>query len=33
MWYLPVCFDDEFAPDLAELAQIKGLTCEAVIDR
>ena len=32
-WYLPVCFDDEFAPDLAELAQIKGLTCEAVIDR
>ena len=31
-WRLPVCFDDEFAPDLAELAQIKGLTREAVID-
>jgi len=32
-WCLPVCFDDEFAPDLAELAQIKGMTREAVIER
>ena len=32
-WCLPVCFDDEFAPDLADLAQSKGLTREAVIDR
>lgn len=25
-WRLPVCFDAEFAPDLAALAQAKGLT-------
>ena len=30
-WLIPVCFDDEFAPDLAELAQVKGLTRAAVI--
>ena len=30
-WSLPVCFDDEFAPDLADLAQTKGLSREAVI--
>lgn len=32
-WCLPVCFDDEFAPDLSELAHIKGMAREAVIDR
>jgi len=26
-----VCFDEDFAPDLADLAQTKGLTREAVI--
>lgn len=31
-WCLPVCFDDEFAPDLAELAAAKGLSREAVIE-
>jgi KipI family sensor histidine kinase inhibitor len=31
-WRIPICFDDEFAPDLADLAQAKGLTREAVID-
>ncbi|MFB0934567.1 MAG: allophanate hydrolase subunit 1 [Propionivibrio sp.] len=32
-WALPVCFDADFAPDLEDLAQSKGLTREAVIDR
>ncbi|MDQ2080364.1 5-oxoprolinase subunit PxpB [Xanthobacteraceae bacterium Astr-EGSB] len=31
-WHIPVCFDDDLAPDLADLAQAKGLTREAVID-
>jgi len=31
-WRIPVCFDADFAPDLADLAQSKGLTGEAVID-
>lgn len=30
-WRIPVCFDEEFAPDLNELAQSKGLSREAVI--
>ncbi len=30
-WRIPVCFDDEFAPDLNGLAQSKGLSREAVI--
>ena len=30
-WKIPVCFDDEYAPDLDELAQGKGLSREAVI--
>lgn len=30
-WRLPVCFDDEYAPDLAALASVKGLTREAVV--
>lgn len=30
-WRLPVCFDDEFAPDLNDLAQAKGMSREAVI--
>lgn len=32
-WCLPVCFDDEFAPDLADLAQSKGFSREAVVER
>jgi KipI family sensor histidine kinase inhibitor len=31
-WRLPVCFDDEFAPDLNDLAESKGLSREAVIN-
>jgi inhibitor of KinA len=30
-WSIPVCFDDDFAPDLNDLAQSKGMTREAVI--
>lgn len=30
-WRLPVCFDDEFAPDLNDLAEAKGLSRDAVI--
>ena len=30
-WRLPVCFDDEFAPDLDDLAQAKGMSREAVV--
>ena len=32
-WRLPVCFDEDFAPDLDDLAEAKGLTREAVIER
>ncbi|MDR2787635.1 MAG: 5-oxoprolinase subunit PxpB [Candidatus Accumulibacter sp.] len=32
-WHLPVCFDDDFAPDLDDLAQTKGLSRETVIER
>jgi KipI family sensor histidine kinase inhibitor len=31
-WHIPVCFDDDLAPDLADLAQAKGLSREAVVD-
>ena len=31
-WSIPVCFDDDFAPDLNDLAQSKGMTREAVVD-
>lgn len=31
-WSIPVCFDADFAPDLDDLAQAKGMTREAVID-
>lgn len=31
-WRLPVCFDDEFAPDLAVLAQAKGLSVQQVTE-
>jgi len=31
-WQIPVCFEDEFAPDLAALASAKGLSREAVIE-
>jgi inhibitor of KinA len=30
-WRIPVCFDDDFAPDLDDLAQTKGLSRDAVI--
>jgi len=30
-WRIPVCFDDEFAPDLNGLAEAKGLSRESVI--
>ena len=30
-WRIPVCFDDDFAPDLADLAAAKNLSKEAVI--
>jgi KipI family sensor histidine kinase inhibitor len=30
-WRIPVCFDEEFAPDLSELAELKGLSRENVI--
>ena len=30
-WCLPVCFDAEFAPDLAELAQAQGLSPDQVV--
>ena len=32
-WRIPVCFDDDCAPDLADLAQSKGFSREAVIER
>ena len=32
VWTLPVCFDDDFAPDLADVAAHAGLTREAVVD-
>lgn len=31
-WRIPVCFDDDFAPDLNDLAEAKGLSREAVIE-
>jgi inhibitor of KinA len=30
-WRIPVCFDADFAPDLADLAAAKGMSREAVI--
>jgi inhibitor of KinA len=33
LWRLPVCYDSEFAPDLAEVAERTGLTCAGVIER
>ena len=32
-WRLPVCFDDEFAPDLARVCELKQLGRDDVIDR
>ncbi|WP_319244253.1 5-oxoprolinase subunit PxpB [uncultured Propionivibrio sp.] len=32
-WCIPVCFDDDLAPDLNELAAAKGLTPAAVIEK
>ena len=31
-WRIPVCFDDDFAPDMNDLAAAKGLSREAVIE-
>lgn len=31
-WRIPVCFDEEFAPDLNDLAQRRGLARETVIN-
>ncbi|MDB5416289.1 MAG: Allophanate hydrolase 2 subunit 1 [Rubritepida sp.] len=30
-WSLPICYDGEYAPDLAELAQRLGMTSEALV--
>ena len=32
-WLIPVCFDEDLAPDLADLAQAKGMSREHVIAR
>lgn len=32
-WRIPVCFDADLAPDLDEVASLKGMTREAVIER
>lgn len=32
-WYIPVCFDADCAPDLAEVAALKALTPEAVVQQ
>ncbi|SDG93316.1 5-oxoprolinase subunit PxpB [Propionivibrio dicarboxylicus] len=32
-WCIPVCFDDDLAPDLNDLAATKGLTRAAVIEK
>ncbi|MEY5097342.1 MAG: 5-oxoprolinase, subunit [Pseudomonadota bacterium] len=32
-WRLPVCFDADCAPDLADVAAARGLTPEAVVER
>ncbi len=32
LWTLPVCFDADFAPDLAEVARASGMGREAVVD-
>jgi len=31
IWQLPVCYADEFAPDLAEISERTGLSCENII--
>jgi KipI family sensor histidine kinase inhibitor len=33
LWRLPVCYDPEVAPDLADVAARTGLTADAVIER
>jgi inhibitor of KinA len=33
LWRLPVCYDSELAPDLADVAERTGLTCAGVIER
>jgi inhibitor of KinA len=31
LWHVPACYEDEFAPDLAEVARLTGLTANKVI--
>jgi inhibitor of KinA len=31
LWHVPVCYEGEFAPDLAEVARLTGLTPEDVV--
>jgi inhibitor of KinA len=31
LWRVPICYDGEFAPDLAEVARLAGLTPSAVV--
>lgn len=31
LWQLPVCYDDDFAPDLADVAQRTGLSADKVV--
>jgi len=33
LWYLPVCYDDSFGPDLEEITTTLGLTREALIEQ
>lgn len=32
-WCLPACFDEDLAPDLATVAQAKGLSVDALVER
>lgn len=32
-WLLPVCFDDDFAPDLARVCELRQLTRDKVVDK
>ena len=31
LWRVPVCYDGEFAPDLAEVARLTGLSADGVV--
>ncbi|HEX4617901.1 MAG TPA: carboxyltransferase domain-containing protein, partial [Stellaceae bacterium] len=32
LWHVPVCYEGEFAPDLAEVARLTGLTPNDVVE-